>query len=333
MKKRKISIYLVIVLSLLFLLSMRDSSVTNMNSSALVTSDSIEVFSDNDFITLGFPGSGTVENPYLIENYDIVSSDINNEGVYVQNTTKHFVIQNCEITNSFYGILVEDIAPDTCQILNNRLYENKHDGAALKNSSGVIIAGNLFEDGIVAAGMALDHCSNVLFANNTIRNHHSSGLLVYSSSDINITRNIIKNSKYKGISIINTSNCTIYKNQFELNDEHGIDFVQNCINNIIYHNNFIDNFLVGGICQARDSDGMNTWYNSLIQEGNYWSDYSGTGNYTIEGEEGCCDLYPLTEPVNLEEPKDPDTNGTSFTYLLFTFLYLPIVYRFRKKRA
>ena len=31
---------------------------------------------------------------------------------------------------------------------------------------------------------------------------------------------------------------------------------------------------------------------SLIQEGNYWSDWSGYGSYQIDGEANAADLYP-----------------------------------------
>ena len=118
-----------------------------------------------------------------------------------------------------------------------------------------------------------------------------------------------------------------------------MEFIQTSFENIVYHNNFIDNF-PGGISQARDSSGNSSWFNEVLLEGSYWSDYGGTGYYSIEGAVGCCDMYPLSEPVNLEDPiittgpeTSPDTNKISFTYLLFTFLSLPIVYRFRKKRV
>ncbi len=331
MDQRKTAIFF--ILGLFFLLSFIDDPNSNLN--ALVTSDSIEVFSDADFITLGFPGSGTAEDPYRIENFSISSSDINNEGIYVKNTTKHFVIQGCEITSSFYGILVEEVTCDTCQIIDNYCYSNKHDGAAVKMSSGVIVSGNTFEKTVYATGFTLEDSSNILIKNNIFQNNPKSGMAIYSCSDINITRNTFRENHYKGITAASTSSCWIYENLFESNDEYGLEFIQNSFENIVFHNNFIDNF-PGGISQARDSSGNSSWFNEVLLEGSYWSDYSGTGYYSIEGEEGCCDMYPLTEPVNLENPiitTNPTTNKTSFTYLLITFLSLPIIYSSREKRV
>jgi len=40
-------------------------------------------------------GSGTENNPYIIENWDI--STENTDGIHIRNTTAHFVIRNCHM--------------------------------------------------------------------------------------------------------------------------------------------------------------------------------------------------------------------------------------------
>lgn len=329
-----LNLYSVIVISLVFLLYSTNNLNTNINTSALVTSDSIEVFSDNDFITLGFPGSGTAEDPYRIENYDIASSDINNEGIYVMNTTKHFIIQGCEITSSFYGILVEDVTPGTGQIMDNYCYANKHDGIGVKESSGLIISGNIIENTVYAVGFTIENCSDLLVTNNTIRNNPQSGLAIYASSNLNITKNIFRENGYKGIAASSTSDSVIYMNHFELNGEYGLEFIQDSTNNFVYHNNFVDNFEGAGVSQGRDAStgNGNFWFNAVLAQGNFWSDYLGTGNYSIEGSIDCCDMYPLTSPVDIYESIPADTNQASFPYVLIILLSMPIVSIFRKRR-
>ena len=318
--KNKILNYLVLLLLSSFLF------YTINNTVALVVIDSVEVFSDEDFTNLGLPGSGTIDDPYRIENYEISPTDINNEGIYVKNTTKYFVIQNCEITSAFYGILVEEVAPNTGKILNNILYSNKHDGIGIKDLDGLIISGNTMESSVYATGCTVDNCTNVEFSKNIFQDNPKSGLAIYLGSSLNITENMFLRNHYKGITAATLTDSKIYRNHFELNDEYGLELLQSCSDNLVYHNNFIDNFLMG-ICQARDSSGENTWYNNLLSEGNYWNEYSGTGSYSIEGGAGCCDLYPLENPVALE-----GVDSTNFSYLLITLFSLPFVYYIRKKR-
>ncbi|MGC9061093.1 MAG: hypothetical protein ACP5JR_07695, partial [Thermoplasmata archaeon] len=72
--------------------------------------------------------------------------------------------------------------------------------------------------------------------------------------------------------------------------------------NIIHHNNFWQNNGAGkgvsGNCQAYDSVGGNFWYNNTAQEGNYWSNWNGSGAYPIDGGAGASDNYPLSNPTH-----------------------------------
>jgi parallel beta-helix repeat protein len=315
------------VVGLLFLLSSINNSNTELMAE-LVASDSIRILSDADFITFGFPGTGTVEDPYIIENYDVYSTDINTEGIYVFNTTKYFVILNNEVTHSFYGILIQEVAPGTGKVLDNRCYKCKHDGLGIKESSGILISGNTFENSATATGLVIDNCTDIILTNNVISGSPISGCGMYASSNLTISRNTFRDNAYKGITASSVCDSYFYENLFESNGEYGLELTETSIENVVYHNNFIDNF-PGGMSQARDSSGNNVWYNEALLEGSYWSDYSGIGSYSIEGASGCCDMYPLSEPLNLDEE---EPNETSFTYLLVTFLFLPIIYSIRRKR-
>ena len=63
----------------------------------------------------------------------------------------------------------------------------------------------------------------------------------------------------------------------------------------VFGNIFIDNF-IGGTSQALDDGINNTWFDKNTNEGNYWSDWLGVGNYTIDGEANSEDPYPLSSP-------------------------------------
>ena len=56
----------------------------------------MKIESDEDFIFLGFPGHGTLENPYRIENFQMGGANIAT-GLFISNVTKHFIIEDCLI--------------------------------------------------------------------------------------------------------------------------------------------------------------------------------------------------------------------------------------------
>jgi hypothetical protein len=70
------------------------------------TDPPIRIDSDTDLESQatanGWPGSGTESDPFIIENYTIEGTD---EGycIYIGNTTNHFVIRNCTVSNASYS--------------------------------------------------------------------------------------------------------------------------------------------------------------------------------------------------------------------------------------
>jgi hypothetical protein len=83
--------------------------------------------------------------------------------------------------------------------------------------------------------------------------------------------NSILNANYYGLSIFGTSS-----------------------DNIIHHNGFVHNNLAG-TSQGYDEGMNNIWFDNSTKEGNFWSDYSGIGNYSIDGPSNSQDPYALSE--------------------------------------
>ena len=48
-------------------------------------------------------GNGSAGNPYIIENYVINATGLGADGILIQNTTAHFILRNCTITDAFFG--------------------------------------------------------------------------------------------------------------------------------------------------------------------------------------------------------------------------------------
>ena len=46
------------------------------------------------------------------------------------------------------------------------------------------------------------------------------------------------------------------------------------------------------------------WYDTVLNEGNYWSEYEGSGSYAINGSAGNTDPYPIGLSYDLTQPAD-----------------------------
>ncbi|MHA1126435.1 MAG: NosD domain-containing protein [Candidatus Heimdallarchaeota archaeon] len=121
------------------------------------------------------------------------------------------------------------------------------------------------------------------------------GILISECTNITIINNTI-NENYRGVDFTESENCTFVYNLFKENNDYAIDDDSNVGMNYIYYNNFIDNN-DGGSSQAYDYQSANLWYNSLTNEGNYWSDWIGSGPYYIDGNANAIDPYPLSDPI------------------------------------
>ncbi|MHA1345451.1 MAG: hypothetical protein ACTSO3_03560, partial [Candidatus Heimdallarchaeaceae archaeon] len=84
--------------------------------SAYVTSDPLFIDNDSDLAGNSTSGSGTVGDPYVIENLSIVTSE--DTGIEILSTTKNFVIRNCFIDANLYGILIYIVAYNTVEVDN-----------------------------------------------------------------------------------------------------------------------------------------------------------------------------------------------------------------------
>ena len=137
-------------------------------------------------------------------------------------------------------------------------------------------------------------------ANNTCDTNLNAISLQYSGSSV-VANNTFNNNN-RGFFLYDSDFCNITYNLLQVNVEYGIWIYSNCDNNIIHQNNFVDNYL-GGTSQASDAGTNNYWFDTATLKGNYWSDWSGIGPYSIDGAAGASDLYPLDEPVDFNPPQ------------------------------
>ncbi|GAG80118.1 unnamed protein product, partial [marine sediment metagenome] len=145
------------------------------------------------------------------------------------------------------------------------------------------------------AGICLDGSEKTKIIDNTCYGSIDEGILIEDSNECEIVNNYISNNLGWGIILHRSDGCLLYFNLLQENGGYGI-YIQDSENNLIHNNNFVDNNL-GGTSQAYDDGTNNNWYDLTYFEGNYWSDWIGTGNYSIDGSAVTVDLYPLDEPA------------------------------------
>jgi nitrous oxidase accessory protein NosD len=176
----------------------------------------------------------------------------------------------------------------------------------------------------------------------TIRNSDFPGgigvLLPETCSGHNIIGNIISGHHGSAIDIDFFASNNVVSENILLNNGIGITTGSNTMQNIIYHNNFIDNGQ-----NAYDGSWIgNTWnlgygtpFNPLTDGGNYWSDYTGVDNYhgpnqNILGSDGIgdtpysipggsTDQYPFMEPWTgiIPDTTPPEISHEPVSYAVY----------------
>jgi parallel beta-helix repeat protein len=332
--------------------------------SSLTPHDSITVTSDSNFTDYGFTGSGTAEDPYMIEGYNITTTS--DDGIYITTTTKYFIIRNCYVDADKTNICIRDVADGTATVINNTCANswngiwiesscnstvsnntcyNNDDSIDLYYSGNSTVSNNICYNnghGIIlslsgSSTVVNNTCSNnanlagiglVLSDNTTISdntcNYNGWGIYISSSDSSTISKNTCSNNNIRGIWSSHSDFCVITYNLLQENVGYGV-YLSGTDSNIIHHNIFVDNNL-GGTSQAYDERTSNIWYETETLEGNYWSDWSG-GSYSIDGSAGAIDPYPLGEPIVAEY-----NSLSQFTLLILVVPLLLTIIISRKRR-
>ncbi|MBD3352228.1 MAG: hypothetical protein GF364_12140 [Candidatus Lokiarchaeota archaeon] len=194
--------------------------------------------------------------------------------IYVGNTTDYFVVKNCYLYNSTdQGIYLNNNTRGT--ILNNDITLNSV-GMYLKDSINIKIRFNNISSSNFDGIGIYDSNDNTIENNNVSKN--SVGIESDGTYNNGSNYNYISNNSFSfndlGINTAVSTNNTLFNNTIIHNYE-ALYFASETNNNLIYHNNFINN-----THQSSDFYGINQWNYSYPVGGNYWHDYKGYDNYS-----------------------------------------------------
>jgi len=170
-------------------------------------------------------GSGTWEDPYVIENLKISGFGTEKYGIDIRNSNVSFIIQESLIYNSNdAGIYFDNV--NNSRIINNNC-SNNDNGIYVEYSNNITIFGNIANDNM------------------------NDGIFVYESNYVNITGNIVNKNKDDGIYISICDFSCIVDNIANGNSENGI-YLEECLNNTITNNDCSNN-----------NEGINLYYSDF----------------------------------------------------------------------
>ncbi|MFW9893769.1 MAG: NosD domain-containing protein [Candidatus Thorarchaeota archaeon] len=303
----------------------------------------------------GWSGTGAESSPIIIKGLSIASET---HGIHILNVNLHFRIEECLITETeigmyqSFGIRLENCSEasiENCIIWNNEfgicltnsdgayvyrteIYESVF-GVFVNKSSGVWI--HSLDIIVCKVGIRFNE-SRYAYVDQTIVDHcEYSGIEGIYDYGTLLRHNSIIGSE-TGVQMDFTENWVIEESWIE-SCEVCVDacystggyvlrtMVKNCsmIGIDLKHDTTNVTILEcwlgpNNALNAQDDGNGNMWCDELQQIGNYWSDYTGEGTYTIPGSAESVDLYPTSledapswEDVVIIDSGPTDNGGTT----------------------
>ena len=250
---------------------------------------------------------------------------LNNEKTgFLLHSSTSVKIKNCVSWDNSQGIILRDGTTDA-ELINVSCKYNEG-GLIIRDScSNVIISDSFFTDND-ASGMTVTSSGFVYLENSNINDNGGYAVTIQDGVNVNIIRNNISRN-FHGIwvgSVVFSTDHLINQNYFVCNSHWAIQLSNGVNNTLIYQNYFFANMITEDSQVSDFSQGINWWYNPLVNIGNYWDDYDGLGSYEIIS--GQTDEYPLIICNNdldgdtilnnweVENGLDPLVDDTSLDY-------------------
>ncbi|MGF3554640.1 MAG: PKD domain-containing protein [Thermoplasmatota archaeon] len=230
----------------------------------------------------------------------------------VINDTKHGIVVSSSFNNDIVDNTIFDCSDSAIEMIscnNNRIYKNllysNNIGIKIKDSINTNISENIITISNVY-GIFLDNDKNDLVYKNNISDNQGYGMFLNLFNG-EVFENILDNNT-RGITLSGAS-CKVYSNVITNSTGSGVYTTTSSYSHIIYLNQFIGN------SKNAQENGKNFWYDSLLEKGNYWSDYDGVDflpdgkgdgiGDTFYTKNGVLDKYPLGI---FDKPPDKPSN-------------------------
>ena len=197
----------------------------------------ITIVGNDDFSNQGWPGEGTVDEPYVIEGLNITSSST---CISISDTRVYFEIRNCLISSP-------SISDNTGIHINNATHGRIYDCVIDSHSSGIHLQRsdycelmNNYAINSSESGIHLSFTNDCTLFQNTANFNLIHGFLLESAFNTTLIQNTAYDNLINGYHFEGSStHCTLIRNEASENSDNGFYF---------YHSHFtklIDNYAVG----------------------------------------------------------------------------------------
>ncbi|MFX0184809.1 MAG: right-handed parallel beta-helix repeat-containing protein [Candidatus Hodarchaeota archaeon] len=188
------------------------------------------------------PGAlGTVDDPIVIENYNITTSG-SSPLIYIFGTTLHFRLAN----NLLNGVNQASKGIELEKVKNGTIFNN-----TIANTTEY--------------GIALYSCNDSHIFKNIVNNNGASGIQISQSTNVTISNNSIYNNNFQGISFDKSNNNTISNNTAYANEVDGIALYFSDYNTVANNTAWDNN--ANGIRLENTTDYNKILYNTLSSNG------------------------------------------------------------------
>jgi parallel beta-helix repeat protein len=229
-------------------LAVDEYGTTDMSLTADYTPhDPILITSDGDFETQGWPGSGTVEDPYVIEGLSI-DGRLSPSELYcisIEHTQAHFIINGCFLYQGKYGVYLKNVTNgilqhNECTINDYGIYLDK------SNNNTILDNGCYYSRSGASWGVYLMESDYNVITDNTCFSQYAA-MCIWKSNNNTINNNNCYDSLY-GIRALGSDNITIANNNCSNHHSYGIDIWDS--NHAIIRNNTCSYIGGGGSAYA-----------------------------------------------------------------------------------
>jgi parallel beta-helix repeat protein len=167
----------------------------------------IDIYGDGDFISQGWPGSGTELAPYRIENLNITGGS-NDPCIDIRDTRAYFIIKNCTLTGPSNDDAIQLINATNGLIRDSEILDSL--GAIYaSSSSNLTITDNWCNN--TGSGIGL-WGPRMTVTNNTITWGPNYGIRIGDGDNSIVFNNTIMGSNNIGIEVDDSSNATVTNN-------------------------------------------------------------------------------------------------------------------------
>ncbi|MHA1780640.1 MAG: right-handed parallel beta-helix repeat-containing protein [Candidatus Thorarchaeota archaeon] len=280
-----------------------ESKVGPPRHTEYISQDPMYIDSNDDFATLGWSGDGSAENPYTLDQATFTDGLPSDTYIYINGTTAHFVIKNCAFHAEYPGCVGVHLG----YVVNGKIIDSEFNTSSIAvetiSSSSVLLQNLECHNSLIV----IDQSTDVTVASCSILYGHGDGIRVARSHQVTVQDSLVKYSAGNGMYVYFSHNTTIINNNIRDSGTRSLTISMGSSLNIIYSNIFNEDG------PPVLDDGYNNMWDDGVSKGNWYSDYDGSGNYTIPGKAGSIDCFPdgpLTMTVTTSTTSTNTNNST-----------------------